>query len=323
MKIRNIDFLKGILVLLVITGHVLQGSLSDNIFRYIIYSFHMPLFIGIAGYLISTDKLIQLSNWALVKKYCFRVVIPWSIAIVFYLLLLNYNSLPELSLKAFAGKIIRSFISPYYHLWFISSFIGWLFLTVVLLRFKIALKYILISSFFISTFFYLLDSHIISANFFGLKMLTKIVLHTFKPYFFFYFILGMYLRKFPVIFNIYINAALVVILGIMQLLLFYYPFLYLELISNIVFNLCLVQFLIVLASDNKLPNNKLLEWIGVNSLAIYLWHLVPIIDVKRVLGFDNMGLFYAVCFSLEIILITSIYYVSKIKIVNKYFFGVN
>ena len=60
-KNRYIDFLKGIAILCVIYGHCLQyGSGSaflqqelywDNIWMKVIYSFHMPLFIAISGYL--------------------------------------------------------------------------------------------------------------------------------------------------------------------------------------------------------------------------------------------------------------------------------
>ena len=43
MSCRNysIDTVKGFLILCVIIGHVLLGSLEQNVFRYVIYSFHM------------------------------------------------------------------------------------------------------------------------------------------------------------------------------------------------------------------------------------------------------------------------------------------
>jgi len=47
------DNLKGFLILLVVFGHVIQFSIPDyknlHIFNYI-YSFHMPLFMAISGY---------------------------------------------------------------------------------------------------------------------------------------------------------------------------------------------------------------------------------------------------------------------------------
>ena len=41
---RSIDAIKGILIFLVVIGHVLPGSLDENVIRYVIYSFHMPAF---------------------------------------------------------------------------------------------------------------------------------------------------------------------------------------------------------------------------------------------------------------------------------------
>lgn len=41
---RSVDAVKGILIFLVVIGHVLLGTLDENIIRYTIYSFHMPAF---------------------------------------------------------------------------------------------------------------------------------------------------------------------------------------------------------------------------------------------------------------------------------------
>lgn len=56
-----IDYLKGIAILLVLVGHCVQygsgaaffenADYLDNIIMKVIYSFHMPLFIAISGYL--------------------------------------------------------------------------------------------------------------------------------------------------------------------------------------------------------------------------------------------------------------------------------
>lgn len=55
-----VDNLKGILIILVVAGHVLQSAIDmnmtseymDNIFKWI-YSFHMPLFFVISGFVYS------------------------------------------------------------------------------------------------------------------------------------------------------------------------------------------------------------------------------------------------------------------------------
>ena len=41
----RIDLLRGWLMVLVITGHIVLGSVHENLIRYVIYAFHMPLFI--------------------------------------------------------------------------------------------------------------------------------------------------------------------------------------------------------------------------------------------------------------------------------------
>ncbi|MGP3155807.1 acyltransferase family protein [Serratia marcescens] len=47
----SFDFLKGLLILLVIVGHLLPGS-ADVGLRGAIYYFHMPLFLGVTGYFV-------------------------------------------------------------------------------------------------------------------------------------------------------------------------------------------------------------------------------------------------------------------------------
>ena len=58
-RFRNstIDGIKGFLILCVVVGHILTGSLDENPIRYIIYSFHMPCFFYISGYLLNTEKI--------------------------------------------------------------------------------------------------------------------------------------------------------------------------------------------------------------------------------------------------------------------------
>lgn len=58
-RILWVDVVKGLLILTVILGHAIQEplkvrgiSFEDNIWRNIIYSFHMPAFMAMSGYLM-------------------------------------------------------------------------------------------------------------------------------------------------------------------------------------------------------------------------------------------------------------------------------
>lgn len=69
MKLRNrnivIDVSKGVAIILVVIGHVIQfgtsgeGFWDNNLFK-IIYSFHMPLFIFLSGY-VSAKGIVERS----------------------------------------------------------------------------------------------------------------------------------------------------------------------------------------------------------------------------------------------------------------------
>lgn len=123
----NFDLIKGILVILVFIGHIVPGSLKEVFIRYFIYSFHMPLFIGVSGFLYNDQN----SNKFI--KYIRRIVIPWMIAVLIYLIIgrLSDASLLEISIK----DIILAFMLPYYHLWFIIGYLSYLIITLYLNRY--------------------------------------------------------------------------------------------------------------------------------------------------------------------------------------------
>lgn len=148
MKERNyfIDILKGYAILLVIIGHSLQygcGLLnnnqffSNNIFK-IIYTFHMPLFILISGYLffysekkrdlitVIKDKFLTL----IIPLLAFCVVLFFSLSLM-HRLPFNINSLINVIITRywffwaiFILSIIVSFINKKIN----SKFINFIFL---------------------------------------------------------------------------------------------------------------------------------------------------------------------------------------------------
>lgn len=92
MKNRDnkFDFIKGILIILVVIGHAIQALYGiDNkevwynpIFN-IVYTFHMPLFIFISGYFFSSS--LKYSFSILLEKKATRLLVPtfiWSTVIL-------------------------------------------------------------------------------------------------------------------------------------------------------------------------------------------------------------------------------------------------
>lgn len=81
---HSIDKIKGIGIIAVVLGHLLLGSVSDNFLRYVIYSFHMPLFFFISGWLLNTDKLSKITLSEFISKYGKRMLLWWLVAWIIY-----------------------------------------------------------------------------------------------------------------------------------------------------------------------------------------------------------------------------------------------
>lgn len=112
---HTIDFVRGILIILVVIGHVIRNSVP----RYLIYAFHMPLFLFLVGYLIHNEA----GKGYLLKKSK-RFVIPFAAASIFYFIWWSATT-PVNKLSLFA----RMFLIPPHHLWFLyAAFFHFLFI---------------------------------------------------------------------------------------------------------------------------------------------------------------------------------------------------
>lgn len=106
-KLPWIDNLRGWLILLVVLGHCIQHTLtnyqSDILFRYI-YSFHMPLFVFVSGY-VSYKNKIQCDS---VKKRFFQLMVPFVV----------WTGISAL-ISSNASVIINVILRPEQGLWFL------------------------------------------------------------------------------------------------------------------------------------------------------------------------------------------------------------
>ncbi|WP_139751866.1 acyltransferase family protein [Aeromonas media] len=127
-----LDYVKGILILLVTIGHAIQflinqnkGFWSDNFFKFI-YIFHMPLFMSLAGYLSysSINKLPFLSLvWLRIKSYVLPIF-AWSLLCKLIILFTNET----MSINAFIIGFIKDALNSY---WFLWALFGSLVLTAI------------------------------------------------------------------------------------------------------------------------------------------------------------------------------------------------
>jgi len=320
MHLKNIDFLKGILILLVITGHIIPGNEDETLLKYLITSFHMPLFIGISGFLFNLDKIGEISFYELFKKYRYRIIVPWIIAVTAYSVYLEIT-VPDNN--SFLVSLLNSFIYPFYHLWFIAGFIGWIFASWFLKKLGFTHKSILFISLAISIVSFIFFKHNeIYENIPVLSEIINIVLHTFKPYFYVFFVMGIYLKNhdktklLPI--DIFIPFILFVVIGF----LFFIPSEIIYAIAFYLFNYFLLKAMLIGVKNNLLPAFKWIEWIGVNSLGIYLWHVIPVflsISLTKEVG---SILYYFMSYFIILIFLLIYSQINRIKFISKYIFGI-
>lgn len=122
---ESIDVIKGFLIITVIVGHILLGTLDEKALRYFIYSFHMPSFFFISGYLLNLNELSQSTPRKLLSKYWQRLLFPWAIALLVYSL---YNSIEFFSINEFLNQLVH----PFYHLWYIPTLFVFIVITSII-----------------------------------------------------------------------------------------------------------------------------------------------------------------------------------------------
>ena len=294
-----IDQLRGGLIALVIVGHIVLGSVHDNLVRYAIYAFHMPLFIVLTGYLINTPLLIAQSMGATLSRYWQRVLKPFVVAFIFFTGVLALHAWQENRLDS--GWLVFSFVSPYYHLWFVPTLVIWVVGLAIILKTKMPLWFAL----FVSVAFSLLWASVASDE---LPKLAALLQSKKVVYFFSFFLLGVKLRQWqaegrlralgrymPVLILLCGSTALVYMLGMgavktpIKAVAWYALNVSLFLIAlNWIHTAGSVRGSEVVKKSEPVVSftgraAQQFEMMGRLSLPIYLWHVLPLFLLK---GFD-------------------------------------
>ncbi len=321
-RLYNIDFVKGCLIIFVILGHFILGTVEDTLARYVIYSFHMPIFIAVSGFLVKKNGLASLSLSGVVKKYIPRVMIPWGIAVIVYTTITEFNRMSVLNDKKLILLYINSFLKPYYHLWYILGFLSYILLTWFLLKLKLKNWMLLLIALVISIISMYELYHISQPT---IKGIVEIIQYDFRIYNYLFFILGMLLKE-------YMNrkgvpkvlkpvAMLTLILAIITIYFFYQDSTIGKRTMYFLLNIPFAVVLLGLSYQEYFPRCKIIEYIGQNSMAFYLWHVLVKLLAISIAGAGNRVLYYCYSFVFFLILSILIFLLSKISFINKYLLG--
>jgi len=280
-RVLDFDSLKGLLVILVVLGHFLLGKVSENTGREIIYYFHMPLFLAINGYFLKASIDIKGNAkriWRKFKRLSPPLIIAFVVYNFFYLQSLKYTN------GISAELILKSLLSPYYHLWYVPAIILFSFYLSIIQVLSTSVRRVVLISFSILTIIYL-------GNDYEHKQWTpynwQIEPRYFCYFIFFYFghlVSHIKGRNRPdIYFLVFIGGT--VIYG-------YSENMYISGASKLVALLALIK--LSFSARSIFHNNaNLLQIIGINAYPIYLWHVLPIIAIKS-LDLSQQA-YYAAC----------------------------
>lgn len=290
---RNLgwDSLKGFLILTVILGHVVPEPLDDSLLRTIIYSFHMPLFIFLSGFLFPLDRALDMNLRGMLNQYKNRVILPWVIAVVVFcgLSIYVYDSHQNPLVV-----LVRHFMKPYFHLWFVPSLLLWMSLTRFLFKNVRSSAKRLWWVVFVSFLFYGLSHWVdfdeLPSYYSPLDGFQSI----YRLQYWIFFIWGVFLRQ---------NSHWLAPIKGMRWI---YPVYFLLVIGNFYWNHWTLDWMFFFIANVMLlfqvtvdvyqyrgQGVRVLNWLGMESMGIYLWHYACTMLIKFWVGTENMLHYYA------------------------------
>lgn len=298
MRNKSIDLIKGVLIILVIIGHVVPGGLKESLIRWVIYGVHMPLFLAVSGYMFNIDKYRGKNIIETGGRYFKRIVAPWLLAVIIYAFLNALFGGGQVSLLC---DFLYGCMEPYYHLWFVIAYIVYIFVTLIYAKIMTKLrvsdssqmKILLVCAVIISVAWKFVPTFLLSLN---VKYMSIIRLYV-RPWLFVFFVMGIILRKYEIVCPKVRNVVGGIgVCGIITLVITYFT--QSTIIINVNFFILNISITLIcvyvikndyLNVDNSL--GKFVKFVGRHSYSFYLWHMIGIMLLKDYCG-TKVGITY-------------------------------
>lgn len=304
-KVRNhhFDNIKALLIFLVVFGHIIEPLRDIQIFKvlyFIIYSFHMPLFIFLAGFFAKPTTKGLKNTFLILIKY--EVIYA-----ICYILLFAGSS--DMSSSIDLLGIISYVLQPIWVLWFLLSLMSWRLLLIAYERYPLTIIVIIAA--------------IITFNFipFNFRILSLGRTLTFFPY----FLLGYLAKKNKFNFQrIELNRTFT--LYIVGLLLLFWTLYSVSISSELLYGAAsfndytynlieltlfkLNTYLVAISAGiiifNLVPKRELwISQIGEKTLPIFIWHPIIIWILIRFNFFEQIRTFSSLASLIILILLSS------------------
>lgn len=316
----SIDIVKGVLIILVIIGHVLPGSIEGNPLRYFIYSFHMPVFIGVSGYLLNYQSLINIGFFGILQKYKNRIIIPWITALSVYFV---FHEVQRSEVNII-NDILDELFFPFYHLWFIPGFLTWVILARWIGRSEYFSNYFLFTAAILSFVTYVISKNIYTIDFIHqYKNSIRFMDETIRPYYFIFFVFGI---KFKEIMAWFDGLGRRIIFTFLLIGLLMFNLSSVDVLKSILyyfFNFVLISWILYNIERGYFPSVYWIEWLGINSMGIYLWHVMPIIIIKYFFNFTDMLVYYSLMALALAGFFVAYFFLNRFKLFRRVLFGLS
>ena len=251
----------------------------------------MPLFFFVSGWLLNLDKLRMLSTKHFIEKYGKRMLLWWFFAWLVYDGSFLIIHLHELNLEL----IIKHILSPYYHLWFVPG----LFVTISFV-------------WFLLRFFSMANTHVVALTI-CVGFLFLMLINTehlpdntiIRKYNFLFLSIGIFCKQLNINrLNTY-RGGVIFMIFLFSIILTFLLEIKETSAYNVLYLICLATAFSPIIKNDSLSHNFFLEWLGRNSLQIYLWHVIPIVFLKYF--FANCEVIY---YSVSSILFISFFFIA-------------
>lgn len=273
MRIKELDYLKGVMIILVITFHLVYFEHLYPYAKQVVYTFHMPVFLLISGYLMNISK-----KWSTFLLTIVGLVIPYLVMESGYTVMASLLPINEhidhLTVGVFFDKLLLHPLGPY---WYLHTLIlcGLTYYYV----FSRCAAMNTLTRFILAGLVYYLFSHVL-----GVLALSSAI----------YFLIGVILRQSNIGFTRFFQPSLLAVLAFI-LLIMHVQYLSPSTLSGIIIvylaiSSCLCSF----KYSNRMFRNTI-QFLGRNSLLLYIFSPIFTILCKQMvpyLAFDKSGILF-------------------------------
>lgn len=283
----SVDVARSIGIILVVLGHAfpdasLEGGIQNNVWRivyHIIYSFHMPLFVFLSGFVSDVYSIDVCDCCNRVKKKFKRLMIPyfcWGILYIPFRILLAQYASAEFNIKRLWRILIGE--NPYSGLWFLYALFTISFIHIWLIKSDKKLSI----GFIISILMLIIGKY---TNI--IEPIKWVFLYLF------YYLLGVYFHKYYAeICKVIKNKGRLFLTGCIFVVLFFLNYQFKTCVSgflNII--IAISGLLVVFVISEYLSNIEFLTQIGKYGMDIFIMS-GPVLVFLRIVLYKFVGIQY-------------------------------